>query len=223
MKNIRVLIAWVATFGLAVALIYEKSKPEKTREVPKEVVRKVEVIREVPKEVIREVEVVREVERALTDREKILMEVGRDFLEAEIQTTSEGKLKGIQSVSIQVLGSEESYELLPKQRMMDILELALRGNGIKIDPISPFSVSCVIGFLWVDRNIQAVYSVHTSVDGFVSFHAPVGGTRRVYASVDRVGYVGYSGSMRIADALAGQVKEQGETIALRLLRASDRR
>jgi hypothetical protein len=229
MKNISLLIAWVATFGLAAALIHEKSKPEKVREVlnevvrevPREVVREVEVIREVPREVIREVEVVKEVERALTIEEKTFMKIGQDFVKAEVQTTSEGTLKGIEPVSIQVRGNEAAYKILSKEKMLDIFELSLRGNGIRISKESSFVVFCDLEVVWDDDNIRATFTIRTYVTTAVGFFVPSGEIRATSAVIDGRGKFGFAGSNVVADTLADGLKAEGDAIALRLLRARD--
>lgn len=229
MKNISLLIAWVATLGLAAALIHEKSKPEKTkevlkevvREVPKEVVREVEVIREVPKEVIREVEVIKEVERALTDLETFHMAVGKKFLTAEVKTEPEDILKGISSVRVVAAGNPDAVAILSEREMRDTLELALRTNGIKIDPKSRFEAGVFIDLMWNKEKTTATLTVKGGISTQVSFLAAGSEIRDVRANIFEEGRFGSVGATLAKNTLHDLIDKFGKEIALNLLRAQD--
>jgi hypothetical protein len=231
MKNIPLLIACFAAFSLAAALIYEKSKPEKIREVPKEVireipkevVREVEIIKEVPKEVIREVEVIKEIERSLTDLENFYIAIGKGFFLAKLSTETEDILRDVGPVAIQVQGSQEALKILPEQKMRDAFELALRGNGIEISPNSRFTAFCLLDLLWNDGKSQAVFVLQTGVSTNASFLASAAEVRAVNTEIVRNTSFGLLGSSIAEKELPDEVENQSKKLALKLLRARDKK
>ena len=190
---------------------------------PQEVQKTVQVTNEVPKEVIREVQVIKEVEvpAKLTTDQKYSIDFTSRYLTAPQLKTSDEVFYKMETVKVAVFLNDAVKKVVTEDRVKNKFELILRKHNIRLDDNASVWLGVTIEGLWNKDEIILTYTPAMSLtEGFVV--ARNGDLRRVIATTWSEGKYGYAGKNVAESAIVSLVEEMAESFANRFLATSDK-
>ena len=184
-----------------------------------------EIVREVPVEVIKEVEKERLVTVSkpaeLTYAQKYHIDFAEKYFAAPMVASYDEVFYGIESFKIAIALDDVVKKVISEDRVKNKLELALRRNGISVDPDSDYNLNYTVSGLWNKDGIVLSYSYNLSVMETITF-ARNGDLRRYPVDVWQRSGTGYAGKNLAEKAMLDGVDEAGDDFSIRFLRVMDK-
>jgi hypothetical protein len=169
----------------------------KTKEVIVE--KPVEVIREVPKEIEKIVEKKIEVPAPIPAKYESALKFTQGYFTADWLKKDE-ILSGIPNVQVSVTLADPARSRVSVDELKDMIELALRKNGIAVKSDSLYFLQFDVSGLWDDRNVTYSYSATLSLREGIPVFTPAG-FKLAPLVVWTNGYTGYAGSLKTGEGI----------------------
>jgi hypothetical protein len=202
----RTHIVWLCVSVVALLVGTQFAKKEiQIVEKPVEVVRTKEVIVEKPVEVIKEIP--KEVERIVEKRVEVPAEIPDDyklakhFVDSFVQAKFDENaiLRGVKDIQVVVSVSDESK--ITKSELKDLIELALRKNGVPVKDVSSNWLNIEINGVWDNSDTTYSYSATMLLRMAVPVLRPEGFKVAPVIAWSNA-YVGYAGSQKVSEEIS---------------------